>query len=133
MKISVSVPQIKISEAFLNFAEPLLGTEPQSRTREEVEGALKLAQLVWNAVVLDTVCGNSRFITELRERIAQQPPISALVEKLIARKQTQLGHDLRLVGQYEIVERDGEWRLRVEARSRSGAEEPADTAPSGSV
>jgi len=40
---------------------------------------------------------------------------------MIARKQTQFGHDLRLVGQYEILERDGEWRLRVEARSPSGA------------
>ena len=50
MKISVSFPQTKISEAFLNFAEPLLGTEPRSRTREEVDGALQLALVAWNAV-----------------------------------------------------------------------------------
>lgn len=121
MKITVSFPQTKISEACLNFAEPLLGIEPQSRTWEEVEGALKLSLLVWNAVVLDTVRGDKRFITEVRERTAQQPSIAALVEEMIARKQTQFGHDLRLVGQYEILERDGEWRLRVEARSPSGA------------
>lgn len=46
MKITVSFPQTKISEVFLNFAEPLLGTEPQTRTREEIEGALKLASVV---------------------------------------------------------------------------------------
>ena len=75
MKITVSFPQTKISEACLNFAEPLLRAPAQSRTWEEVEGALKLSLLVWNAVVLDTVCGDKRFITEVRERTAQQPPI----------------------------------------------------------
>ena len=142
MKISVSFPQTKISETFLNFAEPLLGTEPQSRTREEVDGALKLALIAWNAVVFDTVRGNTDWVMKVRKQVVEQPPIAALVEELIARKQTQFGHDLRLVGRYEIVERDGEWRLRVEARSPSSAEEPAgatpervaaDTAPRGSA
>jgi hypothetical protein len=142
VKISVSFPQTKISEAFLNFAEPRLGTEPQSRTREEVDGALKLALIVWNAVVFDTVRGNTDWVMKVRKQVVEQPPIAALVEELIARKQTQLGYDLRLVGRYEIVERDGEWRLHVEARSPSSAEEPggtppervaADTAPPGTA
>ena len=142
MKISVSFPQTKISEAFLNFAEPLLGTEPQSRTREEVDGSLKLALIVWNAVVFDTVRGNTDWVMKVRKQVVEQPPIAALVEELITRKQTQFGHDLRLVGRYEIVDRDGEWRLRVEARSPSSADEPggatpehvaADTAPHGTA
>lgn len=72
--------------------------------------------------------GNGRFVTELRERVAQQPPMIALIEELIARKQTQFGHDLRLVGEYAIVERAGEWRLRVDAHAPSGAEEPGEAA-----
>jgi hypothetical protein len=42
-----------------------------------------------------------------------------LIDGLIARKQTQFSRDLRLVGKYEIVEKHGEWRFRVEARSPS--------------
>lgn len=129
MKISVSFPQTKISEAFLNFAEPLLGTEPQSRTREEIDGALKLALIVWNALVFDTVRGNTDWVMRVRKQVVEQPPVATLVEELIVRKQTQFGNDLRLVGQYEIVERDGEWRLRVEARSPSSAEEPGGATP----
>ena len=119
MRSDPSHPQRKISEAFLAFAEPLLGTAPASRSQQEVEEALKVAFVVWNAVVLDTVSGDVTFLAQVRQQVLSQPPIAALVEELILRKQTRFQDDLRLVGEYHIIEREGEWRLRVEARAPS--------------
>lgn len=116
-QIDSASPDSKISATFLKFAEPLLGEESGSLTAEETEKVLSIASLVWNAVVYDTVHGHTEWVTRLRQQIAHEAPFSALIEGLVARKQTQFGHDLRLVGHYEIIERDGEWRLRVEARS----------------
>jgi hypothetical protein len=39
------------------------------------------------------------------------------MERMILRKRSLFGYDLRLIGEYEVVEHDGEWRLRVEARA----------------
>jgi hypothetical protein len=110
-------PEPKISETFLEFAEPILGNEIGSLTAEEIEQALRVPFVVWNAVVYDTVHGNAEWVTRVREQVAQDPQLTLLIDGLITRKQTQFGHDLRLVGKYEIVETNGEWRLRVEARS----------------
>jgi hypothetical protein len=55
MKLELSFPDTKISEAFLEFAEPLLEKEGAPPTAEEVEKVLQLASTVWNAVVFDTV------------------------------------------------------------------------------
>jgi hypothetical protein len=110
-------PEAKISETFLKFAEPILGNESGSLTAEEIEQALRVPFVVWNAVVYDTVHGNAEWVTRVREQVAQDPQLTLLIDGLITRKQTQFGHDLRLVGKYEIVETNGEWRLRVEARS----------------
>jgi hypothetical protein len=110
-------PESKISETFLKFAEPILGNESGSLTAEETEKALSVAFVVWNAVVYDTVHGNAEWVTRLRKQVELDSQLTVLIDGLITRKQTQFGHDLRLVGKYEIVETNGEWRLRVEARS----------------
>ena len=110
-------PESKISEIFLKFAEPILGNESDSLTAEETEKALSIAFVVWNAVVYDTAHGNTEWVTRLRKQVAQDSQLTVLIDGLIARKQAQFGHDLHLAGKYEIVETNGEWRLRVEARS----------------
>lgn len=76
-----------------------------------------MAFVAWNAVVYDTVHRNTEWVTRLRTQAAPDAALPAVVESLIERKRTQFGNDLRLVGTYKMVERDGEWRLRVEARS----------------
>jgi hypothetical protein len=109
-------PDTKISEAFLEFAEPLLEKEGAPPTAQEVEKVLQLASTIWNAVVLDTVRGNTDWVTKVRIQIAGHPPLEAIVEQMIVRKQSLFGHDLRLVGEFKILGKEGEWRLRVEAR-----------------
>lgn len=111
-----SFPDTKISEAFLDFAEPLLEKEGAPPTAQEVEKVLQLASTIWNAVVLDTVRGSNDWVTKVRSQIAGHPPLKALMEQMIIRKQSLFSHDLRLVGEFKILGKKGEWRLRVEAR-----------------
>lgn len=108
----MAIPVAKISATLLAFAEPLLGSAPESLTWEEVEGALTLAWTVWNAAVMDATRENPQFLAEMRKLVAQEYPIAQMVEGLITRKQTQFGHNLRLLGEYRILKRAGEWRLR---------------------
>jgi hypothetical protein len=117
VKVDLSFPDRKISETFLEFAEPLLGKEGAPPTAQEAEKVLQLAATIWNAVVYDTVHGNTEWVTRLRNLIAGQPPLVALIEQMILRKQSSFGHDLRLVGEFKILEKNGEWRLRAEARA----------------
>jgi hypothetical protein len=121
MKLELSFPDTKISEAFLEFAGPLLENEGAPPTAVEVEKALQLASTVWNAVVFDTVRGNTQWVTRVRKQLAGHPPLAALIEQMILRKQSSFGHDLRLVGEFKILEKDGEWCLRVEARDPTAA------------
>jgi hypothetical protein len=115
-KADRSFPDTKISEAFLDYAEPLLEKEGAPPTAQEVEKVLQLASTIWNAVVLDRVRGNNEWVTRVRSQMAGHPPFEALVEEMILRKQSLFDHDLRLVGEFKILGKEGEWRLRVEAR-----------------
>ncbi len=117
MKVDLSFPDRKISETFLEFAEPLLEKDGAPPTAQEAEKVLQLASTIWNAVVYDTVHGNTEWVTRLRNLIAGQPPLVALIEQMILRKQGLFGHNLRLVGEFKILEKNGDWRLRAEARS----------------
>jgi len=112
----LAFPESKISAAFLEFAQPILGEEG-SLAAEQIEQILRVAFVAWNAVVYDTVHRNTQWVTRLRTQVAPDAALSAVVEGLIERKRTQFGNDLRLVGSYKMVETNGEWRLRVEARS----------------
>jgi hypothetical protein len=111
-----SFPDTKISEAFLDFAEPLLEKEGAPPTAQEVEKVLQLASTIWNAVVSDAVRGSNEWVTKVRSQVEGHPPLEALMEQMIIRKQSLFSHDRRLVGEFKILGKDGEWRLRVEAR-----------------
>ena len=87
MQLKMSFPERKISESFLEFAEPLLEFDDKPPTQDEVEKCLQLASTVWNAVVFDTVRGNTKFITQVRQLMAGHPPMTELVEAMILRKQ----------------------------------------------
>ena len=53
-------PTRKISDTFLDFAEPLLSPLGAEASKQEMEGALQIAFTVWNAVVFDAARGGSR-------------------------------------------------------------------------
>ena len=93
-----------------------LGKNP---TKYQVEQVLKIAFTVWNSIVLDTVKGNSKYVSMLRETIKEDPMSSALIEKMIFRKNDMFSGDNRMIGEYSVTQKNGEWRLRAEARDTS--------------
>jgi hypothetical protein len=106
----------KISETFLDFAAPLLAPLGAEATEHEMENALQIAFTVWNAVVYDAVNRSRRWVDQLRDLAGHDRHIRALVEQLVTRKQSLFGNDHRLIGEYQLHRRQGELRLRAEAR-----------------
>ena len=115
-KTREKVSNRKISETFLDFAAPLLDPLGAEATEHEMENALKIAFTVWNAVVFDAVNRSSRWGDQVRDLAGHDPRVRALVEQLVARKQSLFGNDHRLIGEYRLYRHHGEIRLRAEAR-----------------
>ena len=93
----------KLSEAVLEFAEPLLAAAPN---RASQEAAINSAILIWNlALVPDDQA------KELRQAfIDRQPPndpsegaeLNALLDELLARKRALFPSDKRFIVQHEL-------------------------------
>jgi hypothetical protein len=111
-----TVPGTKISETFLEFARPLLEVEEGLPAQEEAEAILQIAFVIWNAVVLDTVNGNTRLADDVRSRAADGE-LLALFDRMIERKKTLYGSDLRLVGAYTVQVQGDQWHVRAQART----------------
>lgn len=62
------------------------------------------------------VVGNPMMLDELRRSLSNDPEGKRSLELMIARKRTLFGDDQRTIGEYELFYRDGELRLRAEAR-----------------
>ena len=106
-------PEPSVSKTFLDYVEPMLANLVDKP--DEQKDYLATCQMVWNAVVLAN-CDRVEWLAAL-EDIDQ--PYRAAVEKLIDRKHAQFADHLWLVWDYELLHRDGEPRLRVEATDLS--------------
>jgi hypothetical protein len=109
----------KISETFLNFSSPLIDSIGEGATKYQVEQVLKITYTVWNATILDEVKGITNHIPMLRQTVENDPMSSALIEQLIDRKKEMFADDLRVIGEYSLTQKKGEWRLRADARDPS--------------
>ena len=109
----------KISETFLEFSSPLLDSIGQAATKDQVEKVLQITYSVWNSIVFDTIRGSEKNISMLREAIKGDQMASAMIEQLISRKMEFYADDLRIIGEFSITQKKGEWRLRADARDPS--------------
>jgi hypothetical protein len=100
------VPDRKISETILEFAQPLL--EPLGAQPELVEArsALDLAVGVWNFHAMATPrWGKPEYLAEARAKMrgpGTPPEVSAIFESLLARRASLYGDDLRVVGEWSL-------------------------------
>lgn len=115
-KSRINIPDRKISETFLEFAEPLLVPLGPRATEYEMNQVLQIAFVVWNAVVYETVKQDAHCLQMLKDLTAGQPEVVSLVNQLIERKRRQFGSDHRLVGDFKLTIQGGELNLRAEAR-----------------
>lgn len=108
---------LKISEAFLRFSEPLWVRETGRASQVEMERALKLAWMVWNSAVVDALQGNNTAVERMRESLADTPEVLKVCELMLRRKLSVYGNDLRIIMDYQLEDDGGQWRLQVKARS----------------
>lgn len=112
-----AIPQKRISEAFLDFATPVLVSMPADATEAAIEGALRTPFVVWNAVVLEAVNGDGQYLDQMRQLLSHHPACLGLVTMLVDRKRALFAEDQRLIGKYEVRRKDGQLNLWAEART----------------
>jgi len=122
------IPNTKISETFLSFAEPILLTMPPNHTIHHVEKGLRLAYTVWNSVVYADATGVDRFLAELRARTAYDSATTAFIENLISRKRTIFGADERIIGEWYVSKTTDGFNLRAEAKIPHSPPSPTPSA-----
>jgi hypothetical protein len=115
-KPTLKYPDRKISDTFLQFAEPLLDAFGPNVTEAQMEQPLMIAWTVWNAVVYADAGENKQMLENVQASMGHDPQLKGFVEFLIDRKRIMFGDDHRLIGEYKLFRNDGEIRLRAEAR-----------------
>ena len=90
----ISFPDRKISETFLDFVAPLLEGAEGKATRKQFDKVLMVGFTVWNSVVYDTVNGDAKYVTWLKQLTVDDSSFTQLLDRMIARKKTLFAHDL---------------------------------------
>ncbi len=91
----------------------------KSRRQDGVHRTLtvyRIAYVVWNVVVFESVKGGDRFAGKIDELVSLEPRCRPLIDLLIARKRELFADDLRLIGEYKLTYTDGEIHVWAEAR-----------------
>lgn len=109
-------PTGKISTAFVEFIKPFvnLNTDPQPSKRK-VNSILNVSRTVWNAVVFDTTESETTCCDELLAK-AEDHETRLLIEFMIQNKLATFGDDQRLIGDYEYIQEEDGFRLKVTAK-----------------
>jgi hypothetical protein len=110
----------KLSEVFLRFAQPLLEVLPEAPAPSDIERVCRIAELVWNSVVLEKLGHRSTHLLDSRRAIQAGmdgiPALAmvALLDDLAQRKRAEQPEDLRLIGHLEaFFDQTGQIRLRA--------------------
>lgn len=123
----IFVPDRKLSESILEFAEPILEPLGPLPDLERARRALDLAVGVWNFHAMATpVWGKPHFLAEARaqmERPGEPPELAMLFESLLERRRALYGNDYRVVGEWTLgPDGAGGFSLRCDARLPNGYE-----------
>jgi len=111
------IPTRKISETILEFGSSIVQELPEDANKEEFEAVMRIIVSAWNAVVLGEWNKTKRFENELIKALNPSPrEMQLIVKRLIMRKKRKYSLDPRAVGNYWIIEKDGEFVFRAEAR-----------------
>jgi hypothetical protein len=104
--VAVGMPDRKISEAILEFAQPILDPLGEEPELAEARRALDLAVGVWNFHAMATpLWGKPEYLAEARAKMRDPgtpPELSAIFESLLARRASLYGDDLRVVGEWSL-------------------------------
>lgn len=116
-RLSSMIPNRKISETILEFGNPILEELPEHASKEEMEAAMLLIVSAWNAVVLDDWKKTREYEKAFLKALMPIPKeFESIPRKLIKRKKRRYSSDPRAVGNYWVIEKNGELVFRAEAR-----------------
>jgi hypothetical protein len=110
------IPDRKISETLLHFAEPVLHDLPSEAPEIRARQALVICFTVWNAVIFADVLDNPQHLDHVRRLTPGRPQAVILTEQLIARKRALFADDERLIGNWEVTRTADGINLWAEAR-----------------
>jgi len=118
----------KISDAFMEFAKPMLDRLGPNWTSAARDDRLKIAFTIWNAVVYADNVGDGSILDKLK-RASSDTKFVQLINQLIERKRTLFGTDDRLVGDYKFIKKGRKIFFRVEAHDPypKGSKKLSDT------
>lgn len=107
---------MKMSEALVDFAEPLLLGLTLPEDRKAFGGALKVAAVLWNAVVHPPDGGYGRLYARLGERVGSAPSseLEKIFDAMIARGRALYpGLDRMITAVDVVVASDGRCTVNV--------------------
>lgn len=108
-------PTGKISTAFMEYANHVIDFENTLfPLPEDANRTLKLCQVVWNQVVLDTTEGGVKHICKLLA-VAAHKDLCEMINFLVLVKRSKFGNDQRLIEFFECIPEEGGFCLRVAA------------------
>ena len=95
-------PKRKISETFLDFAHPLVEMLGNGAEKEQVDQALQIAAVIWNAVVFDSVEGTRKYEEQLYLLAPEDPLSLQIFPQMIMRKKMLFGDNRLLIGDFKL-------------------------------
>ncbi|QFY89677.1 hypothetical protein D5125_09350 [Magnetovirga frankeli] len=109
----------KISATILEFGQPFLDLLPEGASKREFEAYLGIVVTAWNAVVMDEWNHDDSMQKQFMSHLSSMPPAYLeLMQALLGRKKQLFADDQRAVGHHELIEKNGEWVFRAEARGK---------------
>jgi hypothetical protein len=122
-RVAVHVPDRKISETILEFAQPILAPLGETLELAAARRALDLAVGVWNFHAMATpLWGRPQHLAEARAKMrGAGPETSAIFESLLARRADLYGDDPRVVSEWHLgPDGRGGHSFRCDARLPEG-------------
>jgi len=108
-----------ISRTLLEFVQPLLRITGDEPTRDNLEKALKIAVIIWNAVVLEQFGFEGKYLAQARKLVEAEalPTAVQVFESMVEHKMQAFAQERRIILGYEVIEENGRLGVNVEAGS----------------
>ncbi|MBL8829706.1 MAG: hypothetical protein JNM18_22195 [Planctomycetaceae bacterium] len=105
-----------ISAALLEFADPILSMLGTRVSDQQLDDVLRNAYTIWNAVVIADHFGKTEMVQGIQSSVSSKgadPNLVLIIISMIERTRLEFGDDHRIIGEFKIVYRDGERRVRA--------------------
>jgi hypothetical protein len=111
----------------IDFARPVLDAEAAHSDEHHMRDVLGFAITVWNLIVAAALAGETLDAAALRAAFSADRWL-AWVEPLLTRKRERFADDIRIVGDWHVRRRRGQFDIQMETRVSSALYTRAEAA-----